>query len=96
MKKYLIIICMLSLIALPFDVAGAATNSLYSYLEQQKNPFMSMGDKTQATNYDVGTCKKIENGYWMQLPDGTWAEPNSTLNLCDSDGDINKQVGKMN
>jgi len=51
-----------------------------------QNPFIYLGQKTALTNYEVGTCKNHENGYWMQLADGTWAEPGSALNLCQTDG----------
>jgi hypothetical protein len=88
MRKYIIALCILSLVSWPLTSAKAAS-TIYDYFQQQKNPFNSLGQKTQATNFDVGTCKKIDNGYWMQLNDGTWAEPNSSLNLCDANGHLN-------
>ena len=40
------------------------------------------GQKTEFTNYPVGECKENGGGLWMQLPDGTWAAPDDSLNLC--------------
>lgn len=34
------------------------------------------------TTNRVGTCKLINGGYWQQLSDGTWADPNDSINTC--------------
>lgn len=51
------------------------------------------GKKTSATNYAVGTCKKVDGGYWQQLADGTWAPPNDELNTCETGGVMSGYTG---
>jgi hypothetical protein len=34
----------------------------------------------------VGTCRQIKDGYWQQMPDGTWASPGDKLNTCAQNG----------
>lgn len=79
-KKFVLVLASAGIILLPS--AGLASSNLTN------NPFIYLGQKTSLTNYEVGTCKKHENGYWMQLADGTWAEPGSALNLCSSNGQL--------
>ncbi len=38
--------------------------------------------QSSIANYPAGTCKQIKDGYWQQMPDGTWAAPGDNLNTC--------------
>lgn len=84
-SKILAIIAFVSIIIAP-TIGCAQWSDYFSNYNQDANPFIYMGQKTSITNYKVGTCKKLDNGYWMQLADGTWADPNSALNLCGANG----------
>lgn len=40
------------------------------------------------TKDPVGTCRVIKDGYWQQMPDGTWAAPGDRLNTCTQNGSV--------
>ena len=44
--------------------------------------------QTSITVKPVGTCQQIQNGYWQQMPDGTWASPGDKLNTCTQNGNV--------
>lgn len=43
---------------------------------------------TKITNFTVGTCKTINGGLWQQLSDGTWADPNDSINTCNGNSSL--------
>ncbi len=86
MKSKFLAFIAFALIACTPVIVYAGWDNSWSGNTQDANPFIYMGQKTSITNFKVGTCKKLDNGYWMQLADGTWADPNSALNLCGTNG----------
>jgi hypothetical protein len=88
MKNYVLsVLIALSVLAVP-TISCAQLSSVFNSNLPDRNPFIYIGQKTSITNFKVGTCKELDNGYWMQLADGTWADPNSALNLCSANGQI--------
>jgi hypothetical protein len=86
MKSKILAVVAFALIVVAPAVGHAQWSNLFNNGSQSANPFIYLGQKTSITNFKVGTCKKLDNGYWMQLADGTWADPNSALNLCGTNG----------
>lgn len=84
-NKIVAVLAFVLILAMPVASRAGWTN-YFGNTAQDSNPFIYMGQKTSITNYKVGTCKKLDNGYWMQLADGTWADPDSALNLCGTNG----------
>lgn len=78
-KTILLFVLALAISFLASPGAMASSNTIPAQI-------LYWGKQTSATNFAVGTCKKIDGGYWQQLADGTWAPPNDDLNTCESGG----------
>ncbi|OQA52970.1 MAG: hypothetical protein BWY43_00258 [candidate division WS2 bacterium ADurb.Bin280] len=81
MKKYFLLTIFALVLVLAPNSSVLASNR-YEIPPQ----ILYWGKMTQATNYEVGSCKENSGADWQQLADGTWAPPGDSLNTCQTGG----------